>query len=159
MSSRRGQKDRPPPPPEPDSEPEEAPAAPPARKSQASTIPSLPPLATRPGNKNTHPGMVDKAAPRRPSSVVQAERREKESAKADSLRRRAAVLEATAAFENTVAEETRERQRHASNPPNPGTLPPRRTNPRRNPTRSPHGMEAPGSLPNEGQQSFFFRYL
>lgn len=73
------------------------------RKPRKPRPPLPPPLQTRRGNREQHPGEIAKPAPRRPSSVVQAEKAEREEAAARAADRQHAAILLAAETEERMA--------------------------------------------------------
>lgn len=97
----------------------------PGRATRQKSVLAAPPLTTRTSNKASHPGLPDKAAPRRSTQEVQAEKAAKEKVDADALATRTISLNAAAALEDRMDQEDEERRTTANRPPSDMSLPPR----------------------------------
>ncbi len=89
-----------------------------------------PPLATRPTNRNTHPGAIVAPPTRRSSEAVQAERLRLQEIQAEADMRQSAAVTRIAELEDQMALRDTERSMHAHRPRTPTDLPPRRAHTR-----------------------------
>lgn len=95
------------------------------RGNRQKSVLAAPPMTTRASNKASHPGLPDKAAPRRSTREVQAEKAAKTKADGDASAIRTLSLNAAAALEDSMEQEDEERRTTAHRPPSDVSLPPR----------------------------------
>lgn len=119
-------------------------AAKPAKPSQ---LP--PPLQTRAGNRNTHPGAIAAPTARRSSQAVQEERTLKDQEKEERRLQQVAAIANVAALEDQMAAEDEQYNASTDRPFSRPELPPRVLRPRPVPPgpASDQDMEAEGQIP------------